>query len=477
MSSPTFKIIKRVVAICAILVIFAGAMFGISWLMTAQRVSQVFASTSAAQMCAGIFISNLYEQKAYDKLFLKKPPRDRIYNNLDFFIDRDAKRITVDGWLVSPVQAVYSDKRGCVLQPDSEPVNLDNAAVLQDSTQAETDRKVEIVWAKRAALPEYVEAQKLDAAIEQNFTDPAHNTHSFLIYYDGQLVREVYSGAGNPNMPLESWSLGKTLVGALAGHLIMEGKLGLDEKVVISHWPEATDPRRNIRIRDLLQMASGLDFSTEAEFFPYFSQSDHGLIYTNLKDVVAFSANRKLAREPGTLGNYNNADVLLLMEYIRQKLNISHQELITLIQDTILKPLGMNSIRLSTDFAGNPVITGYVYGSARDWGQLALAYYNKGELNGYQLFSEDFYNFIQQPSPNYPDKAYGGMIWLNNHGYYKAPKDALVMSGAGDQVIIIAPEQKLIIVRMGHLNKSKTTSKVFNESFGKIFEIFGNGKS
>lgn len=169
-------------------------------------------------------------------------------------------------------------------------------------------------------------------------------------------------------MPSESWSLGKTLVGALTGSLILEGTLGLDEPISISQWPDVSDPRRKIKIRDLLQMAGGRDFSTEPRFLPWFKQSDHGLIYTNIPDVVAFSVNRALARQPGTLGNYNNADVLLLVEHTRQKLKLSHRGLRDLIHQRVLEPLDMNSVRLSTDYTGTPVITGYVYGSARDWG-------------------------------------------------------------------------------------------------------------
>lgn len=56
-----------------------------------------------------------------------------------------------------------------------------------------------------------------------------------------------------------------------------------------------------------------------------------------------------------------------------------------------------------------------------------------------RLFSQDFAAFSAEPSPDYPEAAYGAMIWLNRLSYYAAPKEALVMSGEGDQVAIIAP--------------------------------------
>lgn len=460
--------VRRTALAIAGLAALSGALYGGAWLVTAHRISDVFANTTAAQMCAGLFISGRTQEAVFEQSFQKKPPRDRIYADLAIDVDRVAGRVTVDGSLIEPVTAVYAGRRGCVLLPDGEagdglaqkPPALPPASDHSDASA--------IRWATRKVLAEDIDAAKLDAAIEANFADPSHYTHSFLVYHRGALIREAYRGHAGPTVSSESWSLGKTLIGALAGRLILEGALSLDEPIAISHWPDAADPRRAIRVRDLLNMASGLDFSTEAEFFPVFNQSDHGLIYTNLRDIVAFSADRPLTRSPGEQGNYNNADVLLLMEHIRQKLGLSHEDLVALIRRKVLAPLGMMSVRLSTDFAGNPVITGYVYGSARDWGKLALAYAGRGESDGYRLFSEDFFAFIRQPSPNYPEEAYGGMIWLNRHGYYGAPRDALVMSGAGDQVAVILPDAGIVIVRMGHLNKSDTMPFVFNDSLQKI---------
>lgn len=456
---------RGVVRVALLLILLGALIYGGMFALSVSRLQHIFASSNAAQLCAGLFISGRSAGEVDAQSIMKTGFRKRIYDSFTIGIDRARGMVTVDGALIAPIAAVFQGEQGCVLQPAW------SAKPKQTMAPIQRRRIDKFTVVTRADLPDDIAAE-LDAEIAKNFADPAHATHAILVYKDGVLLREAYAAGGGPDFRAESWSLGKTLVGTLVGKLIAEGKLSLDEPISISQWP-AGDPRRSILVRHAMGMAGGLRFTTAYETFPVFKQSDHGLIYTDLPDVVRFVTDRPAEHAPGARGNYNNADPLLLLEHIRQKLNLTNDGLRALIREKVFNPLGMDVV-LSTDPKGFPIITGYVYGTARSWGALGVLYANDGRLHGKPFLAPGFVAFAGTPSPNYPNKAYGGMLWLNNHAWYKLPKDAMVMAGAGDQVVAVLPRDKIVLVRMGHRNKASDTFKVFDESFAKIATLLAN---
>jgi CubicO group peptidase (beta-lactamase class C family) len=444
----------------------AAGLYTISW----SRLQHVFATTMAGQLCAGIFISGRTPEDIDRQSFVKRPPRDRIYGGLTSVISSDERRVVIDGSLISPIEARFNERTGCTITGSDQAIQpLTAGSVPPAGFDQRYDR---LTWLTRPPSVPDIDTTALDAAIEENFADPGHQTHAMLVYQNGVLIREAYANGGGPDFKAESWSLGKTLAGLLAGRLITQGQLSLDEKIQLESWPEK-DPRREITVRNLLNMAGGLQFTTEGVFWPMFAQSDHGLIYTNLPDIVAFSSDRPLARPPGTQGDYNNADPTLLLAYIRQKRGLNADGLLQLINDEVLTPLDMRNVRLSTDPKGTPVITGYVYGSARNWAQVGLMLGHDGQWRGKPYVDRSIVRFMSEPSPAYPEQAYGGMVWLNRHKYYNAPRDAIVLSGAGDQIVLILPRQKIVIVRMGHLAKSETMFTTYNSALGRMLAALG----
>jgi CubicO group peptidase (beta-lactamase class C family) len=453
-----------------LLVLLVALAFGVS----ASRLLHVFASTNAAQLCAGIFLSGRSRAEVEAQSLVRRGVRQRIQDALTTAIDEPGRSVSVDSLLTRPVRAVAVPGRGCVLLPPG--TDLAEAHRILAPVAAVPP------FAPAAPLPAAgpgpdVDQARLAAAIERNFADPAHLTHSFLVLRDGRVLGERYALGGGPDRPLESWSLGKTLVGVLAGVLATEGRLSLDEPLALPDWPQADDPRRRITVRNALNMAGRLAFTTEARFWPVFRQSDHGLVYTNLPDLHRFAADRPAAGPPGSHGEYNNADPYLVMEHARAKLGLGPEALAALVHDRVLRPAGMGGVVLSTDFAGHPAITGYVLGTARDWARLGLLLANGGELDGRRILDASFVDFMRTPSPGYPEGAYGGAVWLNPHGFYRVPGDAIVLSGAGDQVVLILPRERLVIVRMGHLAKSADAFDAFNASLPEIVAAAGGRRA
>lgn len=465
------RIVRRVLAAAAVLVMVLVAGAGLVS-VSISRLFETFSTTGAAAVCAGAFITGGRDVARIDaETFSKEPPRDRIYRWLTFTVDRERRRATAHAWPNRDVHAVYVEGRGCVLvPPGSDPDSI--AAAASDRGSRPGARHETMVVVTRISAGDQDEA-RLDKAVAAMFAETRHRTHSVLVYRHGELVREAYAQGAGPRVASESWSLGKTIIGTLAGALISDGTLSLDETVDLPQWPHG-DPRRAIRIRDLLGMSGGLAFTTEFETWPLFLQSDHGKVYYNLPDVVAFVADRPLARRPGSEGSYNNADPILLLAHIRHKLKLDAAGLRRLVWERVLEPVGMQDTVLSTDFAGMPIMTGYVYAPARDWGRLGLLYLRNGFLaDGRRLFDDAYATFAATPAAGYPQGAYGGLLWLNRYGYYSVPRQALVMSGAGDQVVIVDRENGIVIVRMGHSAKSRDAFRTIDAALREIFASFG----
>ena len=79
----------------------------------------------------------------------------------------------------------------------------------------------------------------------------------------GKIVGERYAPGWTKDTPQISWSAGKSITAALVGIIVQARRsLKVDDVAPMKEWRTSKeDPRREIRVRDLLRMSSGLDFA------------------------------------------------------------------------------------------------------------------------------------------------------------------------------------------------------------------------
>jgi CubicO group peptidase (beta-lactamase class C family) len=272
--------------------------------------------------------------------------------------------------------------------------------------------------------------------------------------------------------------MGKSLTAALIGRLLQLGKLQLDQPAPISEWQREGDPRSEIRIRDLLQMSSGLRFPAhrDPEVRVPIAQLEHMFIYTEAINVFDFAVNRPLEFIPGSTGRYRNCDPLSLGYILRNKVEEEGLDYLTWPQKELFDKIGIRRQVLETDPYGNFIMTGFDYGTARNWGRLGLLFLNNGNWNGEQILPEDFSTFVSTPAPGWEQPIYGGLFWLNGTGELSLPKDTYYMAGGGGQRTIICPSMDLIIVRMGHSEGSEFVKESLNDALDKILALLDSVK-
>jgi len=288
-----------------------------------------------------------------------------------------------------------------------------------------------------------------------------------VVTYKGRIVAERYGQGATKDTQLASWSMGKSVTATLFSLLVKDGEFKLEDPAPVPLWRKPGDPRGGIRIIDLLRMSSGLQFSRGVDSYP-----DHMFIYTGAIDVFDFSITRPLEHPPNTVGRYRNSDPLTLGYLIKQSVTRKGQEYLSWPQRALFDRIGIRKQVLEPDPYGNFVMTGFDYGTARNFTRLALLYLNDGMWQGQRILPEGWVKFVSTPAPAWPQPTYGGQFWLNQTGALDLPRDAFYMSGGGGQHTVIVPSYDLTIVRFGHFlgSENGVAAKAFRAASRGIIE-------
>jgi len=428
----------------------------------------------AKVMCSAVFVSgrDLDEAARNSGYFMLAPSdRERVAGHE---VDRERKSVTMrleDG---TARTARYYGDQGCVVHP----VGYDGVFFQPREVSSSLPSADSLPWpmgdvTSDAPLPAGIDEEKLEAAVDTAFSDPEALTAAFLVVHDGRIIAERYDLGADRDTQLESWSMGKSLTATLIGTLIQRGHLELDDPAPVPRWRVPGDPRGAIRISDLLRMSSGLEFSgtdspevLAGEVYP-----DHMLVYTGAIDVFDFSASRPVEHPPGTVGRYRNSDPLTLgyvfQRTVREEIGLSYfQAPQTLLFDRI----GIREQVLEPDPYGNFLLTGYDYGTARNWARIGMLYLDDGVWQGERILPEGFVDFVSSPAPAWEEPIYGGQFWLNGTGEWNLPESAFYAAGGGNQKTFIVPSRDLVVVRMGHFRGDAASEPILNDALALLME-------
>lgn len=265
------------------------------------------------------------------------------------------------------------------------------------------------------------------------------NTKSFIILYNGKIVREDYFNDHSKN---DFWywaSAGKTLTTTASGIAQEEGLINIENKVsdyLGVGWTSVPLVKENlITCKNLLSMNSGLDDSLGDDVSP-----------TNLQYVA----------DAGTRWAYHNAYVKM-QDVIAEASNKTWS---SYFNNKLRDKIGMNGIWLASGEANGLSV---YWSNTRSMARFGLLIYAKGTWNTTQIVSENFLNEATNTSQNI-NQAYGYLWWLNGKASYQlpqsqmqfngklitnAPNDMYAALGKNDQKIYIVPSKKLVIIRMG----------------------------
>lgn len=421
---------------------------------------------SAKRFCSAIWVSERDRRDALYQSVLLTDEEVTDYEAGRFAFEVDEERRTVAASRDGAVgRARHFGDQGCViLPPRTDGVFFTPRKVVSALPDAATNP-----WPMGDLLPDEplgdgVDAELLAEAVQAMFT-PGDNRAAFVVVHRGRIIAEEYGPGVHKDMQLESWSMGKSMTATLIGRLIQMGHLDLWQGAPVPEWRNSPgDPRAAIRIADLLRMSSGLRFTNSGAtpeqmalaFVP--GQWDHWLGYEAPIDVFRFSASREPEFPPNTVGRYRNSDPWTLGYIVRRVIeNELAEEYHTWPQRALFDRIGIRRFVMETDVYGNFILTGYNYGTPRNWARLGLLYLQRGMWNGERLLPEEFVDFVSSPAPAWDPPVYGGQFWVNpadengrGSRIPTLPPDAYNAAGAGDQRTYIIPSRDLVIVVQSH---------------------------
>jgi len=406
--------------------------FSIFHLDHAVRVST---SMSAKLACSAKYITGLNEQQIIEDLSSYTP----VLSIMDLNYDNGTKQVTASLLGMATISAQYRAATGCSLLMENSS-NLDRIITrhIKPSPQA---------WPLGDSVDgiEVTLQQSLDNVLKTD-NENAFNTRALIMVKDGQIVAESYSQGITPTTQLLGWSMAKSLTAIMLGRMQKMGMVDISQANLFTQWQG--DDRKNITLKHLLQMSSGLAFD---EAYAPGSDATHMLFTAkNASDVALKSS---LEDIPSKTFSYSSGTTNLLTRFMHQQLGNSTQASVDFLVNEVFVPLGMQHSVFETDSSGIFVGSSYMYASGRDWARLGLLMLNKGSVNGKQLLDPTWVAQAIQPNQSNNDKKYGYQFWLNagedTLRWPKLPADAYAMAGNRRQSVMIIPSQNIIFIRLG----------------------------
>ena len=351
--------------------------------------------------------------------------------------------------LIAPVLLILS---GCTAAPPAETPLSDAAlAAVTDDAGAPKDQ--------------------LARQIDDLFTmEGLGETRAVVVMANGKLAAERYGPGYDKDTRFISWSMAKTVTGVLIGMLIADGKLSLDAPAPVPLWQRPGDPRAEITLRHLLQMRSGLRH-TEAGDPPYESSEVRMLFLDGRDDMARWASEQPLEAEPGDKFEYSSNTSVILADIAARALTDSdapdarRQAVADYLQVRLFGPLGMTSMVPEFDASGTMIGGSLMHASARDWAKFGEFLRLKGRApSGEQLVPQRWVEAMVTPSPASPH--YGFQTWLNRpipgaepgqHPLFptRAPTSLFSLIGHMGQYVMVSPEQRVTLVRLGHSDSAQ----------------------
>ena len=419
-------------------------------------------------LCSGVFVSgrspdDVARGSAY--FFVPRAEQDKV----QWKVDREGRRAQASLGEVTR-EARYHGDQGCIIEnPEKPGIHFTPVPVKTTLPDAASQPWPMGDRAETSRPDAVVDTAKLEAALDAAFAEPAM-TAAFLVVHKGRIVGERYAPGITKDTQLESWSMGKSLAATLFALLVKDGTYTLEQPAPVPLWQKPGDPRAAIRNIDLLRMSAGLKFLGNQEPGSTQTYPDHYYIYTGAIDAFEYSITRPQEYPPNTDGRYRNSDPLTITYLAKLAVTKRGENFLTWPQRTLFDKIGIRRQVLETDPYGNFLITGYDYGTARNWARIGMLYLQDGIWQGQRILPEGWSTFVSTPAPAWKRPEYGGFFWLNRVNTWNLPPETYFAAGAGGQNTWIVPSHDLVIVRMGHMRGQGPARRATNTALGLVIE-------
>jgi len=283
-------------------------------------------------------------------------------------------------------------------------------------------------------LPLELEMMRLGLSNINVFTD------SILVFQEGRIIYERHARGWDRNTPHRMYSVTKSVLSALVGIAIGDGKIEGVQQKVIDFYPDAViapgqEAKRDITVEQLLTHSAGLPGDGDIPGAEWWVST--GDTYDSGR--AAFETPQVAA--PGERYAYNSgAGMQTLACLVSRAVGMNLFEYAKL---KLFDPLGMDSVAWDAADDGSSYGGFGITMSIEDMLRIGLLYLNEGAWEGTQIIPADYIAATRPPSAlreNY------GYLWRT---YTDDDENALRAAGFFGQFICVMPAENTVIVRTG----------------------------
>ena len=271
-------------------------------------------------------------------------------------------------------------------------------------------------------------------------------TTGLLVIQHDKIVYETYSLGNSESTRTISWSMAKSFISAMIGIAVDEGSIASIEQPVDFYAPELKGSGyEGVRIKDVLQMSSGIAFNEDyGDFNSDINRWGRGFALGSPQDKFAASLTR--GGEPGTLNHYVSIDTHVLSMVLSRA---TGKTVTQYMQEKLYEPLGMEYDGYwIIDGDGKEMALGGLNLTLRDFAKLGSLYLHDGALDGKQIVPAEWVAVSTAADaphlqPGQDDFGYGYQWWLplSEDGEYMA-------MGVYGQYIYVNPASNTVIVKL-----------------------------
>jgi CubicO group peptidase (beta-lactamase class C family) len=441
-------VLKKFVIVAALLVFVAGiALLG----RRGSDALHVAAGYAAKATCSLTLNSGQPPEKIRTELL------DRVLSPVSSFIGLKPADCCASASLFGLVhaRAVYRRGFGCTLLAGRNEKDLAMPEGLEERPALDAAAP----WPLGDAGPMSAADPAIEAAITEAFREPeplgggrVRQTKAVLVAFRGQLLAERYAEGYTASTPMISWSMAKSVLAALVGIAVDEGRLALEGPAPVPEWSSPDDPRHAITLDQLLRMSSGLRFDET-----YGAVNDVSRMLFTEADTGAFAAAFPAATAPDTAWSYSSGTSNIVARLLYDSLGRDFEAFVRYSRDRLFDPASLTSAFFEHDASGSPVGSSFVFMTTRDWARFGELHRNDGVFDGRRVLPEGWVRYVTTPTPRAPDGSYGAHWWLNagnpsDHSgrpWPSLPADSYAARGYSGQWVLVVPSRELVVIRLG----------------------------